>query len=111
MEDFAREAMLYDFYGELLNERQREIYSAFAMEDLSLSEIAETHGISRQAVSTMVSRCRRALREYEERLHLVARFEEIREMAAKIRTLSASLPEADTAREIEGLTDLIIHEL
>ena len=48
MKDLFRSSLLYDFYGQLLTEHQRDIYEEFMLEDLSLSEIADEHGISRQ---------------------------------------------------------------
>ena len=50
MEKFIEEALLYDFYGELLTEHQKLIYEDFVLNDLSLSEIAEDREISRQGV-------------------------------------------------------------
>ena len=50
MNKFLEQALLFDFYGELLTDHQKEIYEQFALEDLSLSEIAEMKGISRQGV-------------------------------------------------------------
>ena len=58
-----RMTMLYDFYGELLTERQKEFFDLYYNEDLSLSEIAENTGISRQGVRDVIVRaegsCRR----------------------------------------------------
>ncbi|MBO5521882.1 MAG: DNA-binding protein, partial [Eubacterium sp.] len=50
MEDFVERSLLFDFYGELLTEHQRKIYSAIVFEDYSVSEIAREEGISRQGV-------------------------------------------------------------
>ena len=50
MNEILKQALLYDFYGELLNEHQKEIYEQFVLEDLSLSEIAQGAGISRRAL-------------------------------------------------------------
>lgn len=57
MNEILKQALLYDFYGELLNEHQKEIYEQFVLEDLSLSEIAQGAGISRQGVHDLVKRC------------------------------------------------------
>ena len=54
MNEILKQALLYDFYGELLNEHQKEIYEQFVLEDLSLSEIALGAGISRQGVHDLV---------------------------------------------------------
>ena len=47
MENFVKQTLLYDFYGELLTERQKQIYESIVLEDYSLSEAAEEYGISR----------------------------------------------------------------
>ena len=67
-------AYLYDFYGELLNEHQRQIYEDFVLNDLSLGEIAMERDISRQGVYDIIKRCNRQLSAYEEKLHLVEKF-------------------------------------
>lgn len=79
MERIVEQAMLYDFYGELLTEHQRKIYEDVVNNDLSLTEIAEENGISRQGVHDLMKRCNRMLQEYEDKLHLVDRFLKIRE--------------------------------
>ena len=68
MEEKLIQAYLYDFYGELLNVRQRNIYEDFYFNDLSLGEIAAEKGISRQGVHDSVKRSVRALESYEEKL-------------------------------------------
>ncbi len=79
MDSKLKQAYLYDFYGELLNEHQRKVYEDFFFHDLSLGEIAEEEGISRQGVHDLVKRCTRTLEEYESKLHLVNKFLYIRE--------------------------------
>lgn len=74
MDKKIRQAYLYDFYGELLNEHQRRIYEDVVYNDLSLSEIAEEEGISRQGVSDMIKRLDKKLSDYEEKLHLLEKF-------------------------------------
>ena len=75
MEEKIEQAYLYDFYGELLNEHQRRIYEDFVFNDLSLGEIANEEGISRQGVHDMIKRCTKSLEGYEEKLHLIAKFQ------------------------------------
>ena len=58
-----RMTMLYDFYGELLTERQKEFFDLYYNEDLSLSEIAENSGISRQGVRDVIVRAFLQMRE------------------------------------------------
>ena len=74
MKDIFKSSLLYDFYGELLTEHQKEIYEDFILNDLRLGEIAQDRGISRQGVHDLVKRCDKILNGYEEKLHLVERF-------------------------------------
>ena len=73
MEKLVRQGMLYDLYGELLTEHQRSIYGELVNDDLSLSEIADIHGITRQGVHDLIKRCDRILEGYEDKLHLLAK--------------------------------------
>ena len=69
-----RMAMLYDFYGDLLTDRQKEFYDLYYNEDLSLAEIAENYGISRQGVRDVIVRAEAAMTEIEDKTHLIRRF-------------------------------------
>ena len=69
-----RMAMLYDFYGDLLTDRQKEFYDLYYNEDLSLAEIAESYGISRQGVRDVIVRAEAAMTEIEDKTHLIRRF-------------------------------------
>ena len=66
-------SLLLDFYGELLTEKQREYADLYYNENLSLSEIAENDGISRQAVRDTLMRAEASLRATEEKTALAAR--------------------------------------
>ena len=110
MKDVKSEALLFDFYGGLLKGRQREIYEASVMDDMSLSEISEEFGISRQAVSAMLSRCRKALMGYEEQLQLIKRFEEIGVAASEIKDIAGKINSKGSLKIIE-LTDRILGDL
>ena len=68
--------MLFDYYGELLTARQREYYDLHYNDDLSLAEIAEQNGTSRQAVWDTIRRAEQTLREFEEKTGLIRRAEE-----------------------------------
>ena len=70
-------SMLLDFYGQLLTEKQRECFDLHFNEDLSLSEIAEQSGISRQGVWDNIRRAEATLRELEEKTGLVGRVMEL----------------------------------
>lgn len=78
-DDTVQRTMLFDFYGELLTEKQREYYDLHYNEDLSLSEIAEQTGISRQGVWDIIKRAGQILEETEARTGLVRRFTERRQ--------------------------------
>jgi hypothetical protein len=89
MEKIVRQSMLYDFYGELLTEHQKNIYEDVVINDLSYSEIARLNGISRQGVYDMVKRCDKILEDYEEKLHLVEKFLTAKEKLTEITKLTA----------------------
>lgn len=88
MEKFVQQTFLYDFYGELLTEHQRQVYEQVIFEDLSPTEVAQEQGISRQGVHDLIKRCNRILEEYESRLHLVEKFLRIRDSVRKIQDLT-----------------------
>ena len=69
-----RMTMLYDFYGELLTERQKEFFDLYYNEDLSLAEIAENAGISRQGVRDVIVRAEAAMQEVEDKTGIIKRF-------------------------------------
>ena len=87
-----RMTMLFDFYGELLTERQKEFYELYYDEDLSLSEIAENYGISRQGVRDVIVRAEAYMTEIEDKTGLVKRFmqrlERIEAAADELRRLN-----------------------
>ena len=71
MEKIVRLGMLFDMYGDLLTEHQKEIFGALVNEDLSLSEIAADQGVTRQVVQDMLKRTEKKLEDYESKLHLL----------------------------------------
>lgn len=68
-------SMLYDFYGNLLPERQKEFLRLYREENFSLSEIAQEFGLSRQGVYDGVKKAEAALYTYEDKLKLLERFQ------------------------------------
>lgn len=99
MEKIVEQAFLYDFYGELLTEHQKQVYEDFVLNDLSLSEIAEERRISRQGVHDLVKRCNKILEGYEEKLHLVEKFLHTRENIHRIQELAECYDSSDSAKE------------
>ena len=79
-----RMTMLFDFYGELLTERQKEFFDLYYNEDLSLAEIAENEGISRQGVRDVIVRAEAAMSEIEEKTHIIRRFHQSQAAIAAI---------------------------
>ncbi|WP_333653001.1 YlxM family DNA-binding protein [Lacrimispora sp.] len=111
MEKIARQGLLYDFYGALLTEHQRNVYEDVVLYDLSLSEIAAERGISRQGVHDLIKRCNKILEDYEDKLHLVEKFEQTRKLAREIRNLTkefALTENRDLIRRIEEISGEII---
>lgn len=116
MNEILEQALLYDFYGELLTSHQKEIYEQFVLEDLSLSEIAEDAGISRQGVHDLIKRCNKTLEGYEAKLHLVEKFLSIKE---KVHHMNELLEKEDVRnsgedqliQEIRKISGEIIEEL
>jgi len=87
-------SMLLDFYGELLTDKQRECYDLHYNEDLSLSEIAEQSGISRQGVWDNIRRAESALKEIEEKTGLIKRFSETQLALEKLESQMQKLAES-----------------
>lgn len=88
MEKIFEHTLLYDFYGELLNEHQKQVYEDAVFNDLSLSEVADSYGISRQAAHDLIRRVDRILEGYEEKLHMVELFRRIEALAGEIYDLA-----------------------
>ncbi len=91
-------AWLFDFYGDMLTEKQRQVVELYYEEDLSLAEIAENQHITRQGVRDSLKRAEAQMLEMEERLQLAGRFREMRDgfdaictAAHDIRTLNDKL--------------------
>lgn len=111
MDKIFEQALLYDFYGELLTEHQRNIYEDVVFNDMSLSEIAAEQGISRQGVHDMIKRCDKILQNYESKLHLVARFSAAKEKIGEIVKLTDEPRSGDSLQRIRELSMEIMEEL
>ena len=94
-------SLLYDLYAPLLSEKKREVFEGYFLSDLSLAEIAEETGTSRQAVRDLIGRTKAELLGYEEKIGLM---EKRKEIGTLCDALSASSPEEqkviDRIREI-----------
>lgn len=76
---------LWDIYSPLLTENQREITNLYFNYDLSLAEIAEQKGCSRQSVSDCLQKSRKQLEEYEEKLRFCRKLSEISDWAEEVQ--------------------------
>lgn len=116
MDKILEITLLYDFYGELLTERQKEMFEMYYLEDLSLSEIGERLNISRQAVRDSLKHSRESLENYEEKLSLVERFSKEKVSIMRIceimdnleKELDLSEEAVKQIKEIKQLADGII---
>lgn len=95
IEKVARIALLLDFYGGLLTEKQQLCLDMYYNQDLSLAEIAETFTVSRQAVHDILKRAENLLEDYEARLGLLARFlrnrRDLSQVLARITDISTKM--------------------
>ena len=87
IEKYINQGTLYDFYGKILTVHQQRIYKDVVFNDLSLSEIAENEGISRQGVSDLIKRCNKSLVSYEEKLGLIKKFDETKSYVKEIQRI------------------------
>ncbi|MBQ9322428.1 MAG: YlxM family DNA-binding protein [Eubacterium sp.] len=115
METFVKRSLLFDFYGELLTEHQKQIYQEIVFDDFSISEVARDEGISRQGVHDLMRRCDRILEDYEARLHLVEKFVGIRSRVDEILELAdpdaSGSVSAERLKQIQAVAIAIREEL
>jgi len=95
LEKILRITLLFDFYGELLTDKQKDIFSLHYLNDFSLNEIAVQYGITRQAVMDMVKRTEKILEGYEQKLMLVDRYIKQKEKLYKTWAYISSLYDLD----------------
>ena len=87
MEKIVEIAVLFDYYGKLLSDKQYNVIDQHCNEDLSLREIAELNGISKQGISDILSRAEKKLRFYEDELKLISKFDKINSSLKEINLL------------------------
>ena len=102
-----RMALLYDFYGDMLTDRQKEFYDLYYNEDLSLAEIAENYGITRQGVRDVIVRAEAILTELEDKTGIIKRFHRMQEQFAQMETAVDAIAKRNDERwqddEVEAL--------
>ena len=107
MDSVLRNTLLYDFYGDLLTERQKNIYHMYFCEDLSLAEVGEKLSISRQAVNFSLKQAQKSLETFEVALGLVERHLCSRDCLAKLRIALENRNYTDSIIILAQLDDLI----
>lgn len=107
-------SLLFDFYGELLTDKQRELFDLYYNEDLSLTEIAEHAGISRQGVRDAIVRGETLLRDTEDKLGFVARYagyesklDQIGEAARYVQQVNTTLRNYEIAKWTDKILTLL----
>lgn len=105
--DIYRKTLLYDFYNALLSDHQRKIYEDAVFNDMSLSEIAESYGISRQGAHDVIKRTDRLLADYEAKLHVVERYIDLRDGLRKAEELIEDYKENKNKKTIEDIENII----
>ena len=112
MEKIVEQSLLFDFYGELLTDHQKSVYQDAVFNDMSLSEVADCYGISRQGAFDLLKRCDRIMQGYETKLHLIERFSNAKNRLHEIQQLledTSSLSE--NKQKVSDLITEIIEEL
>ncbi len=107
LDEIVELSYLYDFYGALLKESHRTIFEDYVLNDLSLSEIAKEREITRQGVYDIVRRCRIRLKEYEEKLCLVHKFQITKEKLQKIEKIAHEGTDEKSTKAITELAEEI----
>ena len=106
IEERVELSLLYDFYGALLKENQRRMFEASILDDYNLAEIAEDENITRQGVHDAIKRACKQLREYEQKLGLVEKFEKQKELVKKLHIILKGMNIGDEG-ELEEVYSII----
>lgn len=103
MEKLVQVARLFDTYGSLLNEKQKDVINCYYNEDLSLNEIAENNNKSKQAISDMIQRSVDKLFEFENELSLIKKKNQLREDLSLLRELIESSNQSEAMDMIDEM--------
>ena len=108
MKDPVEMSLLFDHYGAVLTAKQADVYEMYHNADLSLAEIAENAGITRQGVHDMLTRAEHTLFSLEEKLGYVGRFRMQRDNAQRVLSW---LDELDTLNARALSSDILAQRL
>ncbi len=103
--------LLFDFFGELLTDKQRDYFDLYYNEDLSLSEIAEQRGISRQGVRDIIVRAEHTLRELEEKTGVVKRFGNMNKLIDELENDAGAILSLSEDEDVRGIAENMIVKL
>ena len=103
MKEQERIVILYDYYMDLFNEKQRRYFEDYYFDNLSLSEISQNNGVSRNAVHKSVKSVVNKLYEYEEKL-------KIYEKETKLKKIIDKIDNQEIKKELEGLLWMINYQ-
>lgn len=106
LEETNRLQLLFDFYGKLLKDKQRQYFEMYYQDDLSLGEIAELLQVSRQAVFDQVKRVAKQLEQYESKLQLLTRYEERHRLLAALKEEICKQPNSQACQLVTRLIQL-----
>lgn len=108
MEKLLQVTYLYDFYGQLLTDKQEMAFRRYYLEDLSLGEIAKEEDVSRQSIHDMIKQAEKKLTSYEEKLGLIKRFkDQEKELQMIIEKLTAITPGQEDPETSLVISDVI----
>ena len=77
--------LLFDYYGDLLSDSQKNYFESYYFDNLSLSEIGENYNVSRNAVSKDLKLASEKLNNFEDKLKIISRDDKLRKLASKIK--------------------------
>ncbi len=98
--------LLFDFYGGLLTEKQRALFIMHYMEDYSLAEIGELHGVTPQAVADLLKRANKLLEGYESHIGLVKKLSQQQETLRVIQQQTDELKRLAREKDSAELSDI-----
>ncbi|MCI5997772.1 MAG: DNA-binding protein [Peptoniphilaceae bacterium] len=107
MEKIVEIAVLFDYYGKLLSDKQYDIVEQYCNDDLSLRELAELNGISKQGISDILNRSEKKLEFYERELKLVEKFENISNSLREINQIINSIQDFVEVQDLLKILDII----
>ena len=109
-------SFLLDFYGDVLTERQREVMEQYYNDDLSLAEIADNFGITRQGVRDSIKRGEGIILDLEQKVGVAARYRAVQQGVAQLESLARSIrfansnsysPNAEIERDVDQMLEEI----